>query len=373
MDNKRIRVLLVEDDDDYVELMRLCLAEREPMGAVFELDRASTLDQGLRNIAAARYDAALVDLGLPDARELESVKAVRAADPDLPLLVFTNLGMESIALDAIKLGAQDFILKGSSDARGLKRSILYAIERKAAESQREWIGTLSHDLRTPLTIIKGALTDLHSGTAGALSDSQKLLVGLAHRQSERLVSMVLHLLDLARLDSGRVVAACVPFDAAAVVRRAAGDFARAAADRALSVETELAEGGVAWSGDPDLFEQLVVNLTDNALRFARKRIVVRLLNGPAGLELQVQDDGIGIPPEKRAALFTRFSQLERPKQSGYKGTGLGLAICKEIAALHGGTIGLGEAAEGTVFVVRLPLRVSSPRTPPPVAASALRT
>lgn len=483
MGQKPIRVLMIEDDPDYVEIVRLCLAEPEAMGLAFELENAERLAEGLTKLTAGRFDAVLVDLGLPDARGLEAVQAVLHAAPESPVLVSTNYGDEATALEAMRLGAQDFMIKASSDSRVLKRSIRYAIERKAAIGQRDgiiraaadgmvvvdaggvvqfvnaaaervlgapasrllgkpfphpakpgesvllelareggakaavemrvtevqwdagpaslaslrdvtelrrleqlkseiaerrrvdelkdqWIGTLSHELRTPLTIIKGAVVDLHEGQAEPLGPQQAMLVGLARRQAERVERMVVHLLDLTRLESGRAKVDRRSLDAAALVRRVAGDFERAAADRALRIEVDLDAAAPKVSADPDLFEQMVVNLLENAIRFARARIGVSVRGLPGSIEVRVSDDGIGIPPEKKELLFTRFNQLDRKHRSpdGYKGTGLGLAICKEIAGIHRGFIEVeSEPGRGTTFVVRLPPDGSP--TPPVLSAA----
>ncbi|MDD5304347.1 MAG: response regulator [Elusimicrobia bacterium] len=134
MSPKPVRVLLVEDDAEYSQLVRLCLGE-----PAFEVDVGASLAEALRKLAASRYDAALVDLALPDARGLESVLAVLAAAPNMPLIVSTNLGDEKAALDAVRLGAQDFMIKANCDSRLFKRSIRYAIERKAVLVQRDEI------------------------------------------------------------------------------------------------------------------------------------------------------------------------------------------------------------------------------------------
>jgi signal transduction histidine kinase len=483
MNDKAIRILMIEDDPDYVEILRLCLGEPESMELSFELDSAERLAAGLTKLTTDRYDAVLVDLGLPDASGLDAVRAVLSAAGETPVLVSTNMGDESTALEAMRLGAQDFMIKASSDSRMLKRSIRYAIERKAAHAQRdqiiraaadgmavvdaagttrfvnaaaekilgasavqllgrpfpyaarigettqievprpggavavvemrvtglqwdsgpaglaslrditdlrrmeklrseiaerrrvdklkdEWIETVSHDLRTPLTIIKGAVSELHDGRAEPLQPQQAKLVGLARRQVERVERMVVNLLDLSRLESGRARIERRALDAGAVVRRVAGDFARAAAERAIRIETGCEPGAPPLCADPDLFEQLVVNLVENALRFARALITVRVGGAAEGaFELSVEDDGIGIPPEKKNLLFTRFNQLERtPAPGGYKGTGLGLAICKEIAGLHRGRIDVAsEPGKGTRFLVTLP---AAPAHPAPARGAA---
>ena len=132
-----IRILVIEDDPDYVEIVRLCLDEPESMELRFELESATRLAEGLQKLAAGDYDAVIVDLGLPDARGLEAALAVLNAAPDVPVLVSTNMGDEAAALEAMRLGAQDFMVKASSDSRMLKRSIRYAMERKAALAERD--------------------------------------------------------------------------------------------------------------------------------------------------------------------------------------------------------------------------------------------
>ncbi|HXT01658.1 MAG TPA: ATP-binding protein [Elusimicrobiota bacterium] len=470
MNEQPIRILAIEDDQDYVEILRLCLAEPDAMELKFEVDSAERLAAGLTKLTAGRYDAVLVDLGLPDASGLEAARAVLAAAPDIPVLVSTNYGDEKTALEAMRLGAQDFMIKASSDSRMLKRSIRYSIERKSAHGQRdqiirasadgmavvdavgriqfvnaaaekilnapaarligqpfpypahigetkvleipkpsggqaavemrvtqvswdsgpamlanlrditelrrveqlkseiaerrrvdklkdEWIETISHDLRTRLTIIKGAVVELHEGRAEPLQPQQSMLIGLARRQVERVERMVVNLLDLSRMESGRAKVEKKSLDACALIRRVAGDFSRSAAERAITIETDCEPGTPEAVADPDLFEQLVVNLVENALRFARSRISVRIRAAASGdFELSVQDDGVGIPPEKKSLLFTRFNQLERQRgPDGYKGTGLGLAICKEIVALHRGRIDVvSEPGQGALFLITLP-------------------
>ncbi|UPT72783.1 MAG: hybrid sensor histidine kinase/response regulator [Elusimicrobiota bacterium] len=374
MGDKPIRLLMIEDDEDYATMVRLCLAEPDGMRLFFEIDVASRLAEGLQKLAASRYDAALVDLGLPDADGLDSARAVLAAAPDMPVLVATNQGDESSGLEAMRLGAQDYMIKASSDSRLLKRSIRYAIERKTAQLAREevvrreklkdqWIGTLSHELRTPLALIKSSVSELLDGAAGPLLPQQTMLAQIAARHSDRLIRLVVNLLDLSRMESGVVSPRLAPVDARDVAARVVRDFARAASDRALEFETDFPAEPVRMAADLEMFEQLLVNLVDNALRFAHTRVVVRLRGGPS-VELAVSDDGVGIPKDKLGLLFTRYLQLLRGPEAGYKGTGLGLAICKQIVELHGGEIRAESSpGKGTTFVAVIP--ADAARTPPP--------
>ncbi len=150
-----------------------------------------------------------------------------------------------------------------------------------------------------------------------------------------------------------------------------GDFLRAAAEQGIRLDADCAPGAAPLFADPDLFEQLVVNLVENALRFAHQRIAVRLRGDAGGTyELSVHDDGVGIPPEKKSLLFTRFNQLERTRApDGYKGTGLGLAICKETVGLHRRPESTWSASpeKRTQFLMRFP--AAGGRTPPPIGAA----
>ncbi|MFI5363455.1 MAG: response regulator [Elusimicrobiota bacterium] len=201
-----IRVLAIEDDQDYVEILRLCLAEPEAMGLAFVLDSAERLAAGLTKLTTDRYDVVMVDLGLPDASGLDAVRSVLGAAPGTPVLVSTNMGDEATALEAMRLGAEDFMIKASSDSRLLKRSIRYAIERKAAQAELrrveqlqseiaerrrtdqlkdEWIESIARDLGAMVSAIRNAVVGLEQGRAEPLQPEQSRLVGLARREVER--------------------------------------------------------------------------------------------------------------------------------------------------------------------------------------------
>lgn len=380
--SEKAALLMIEDDEAYVDLVRAYLGFPEPVGFAATIESAATLAEGLKKLREKRYAAVLVDLGLPDARGLESVTAALKVAGDAPVLVCTNSLDDELSLDAMRRGAQDFLAKTDADSRWLSRAIRHAIERKGAaareaaamrrfallnaeiaerrrmdELKDQWIAVLSHELKTPLTVIKGAVLDMSDCGADPLTERQRTLLGMARRNADRIATLVGNLLDLSRLESGMARIERRPFDASAAVRAAAADGDHEARERGLTIAAEIAPDAPPVIGDPDLFAQLVGNLAGNALRFAKSCVLLRAERAEDGaFELSVIDDGTGIPEEKRKLLFTRFFQLERRGSSdGYRGTGLGLSICKEIVGLHRGTIGVdGARGGGTVFRVRLP-------------------
>ncbi len=140
-----IQLLIIEDDIDYVDIVRMCLDEPDSMGLKFELERADRLEVGLKLLDAARFDALLLDLTLPDSRGIDTVKRVLEHGIEIPILVMTNLGDESMAFEAMRLGAQDYMVKATSDSRLLKRAIWYAIERRKLLAQAEGVIKRSPD------------------------------------------------------------------------------------------------------------------------------------------------------------------------------------------------------------------------------------
>lgn len=387
MSEKDARILMIEDDPAFVDLVRLYLSEPDLDGFACDVDSAGSLKAGLEAVEGRPYAAALVDLGLPDSQGLAAVAALVTKAPHLPVLVLTGENDPALAVDAMRRGAQDFLVKSDADARWLRRAVRYAIERadvqrlnaEVAERRRldelkdQWIAILSHELRTPLTVVKGVLVDMCEGRE-EVSAHQRLMLMMARRHTDRIVHLVANLLDLSRLESGRARIERRAFDAAAMAKGAASDAERAARERGVTISADAAPDAPAVVGDPDLFVQLVVNLVDNATRFARSRVAVRAARGPAGeFQLTVADDGEGIPAEKRALLFTRFCQLERKKDAeGYQGTGLGLAICKEIVNQHRGRIEALEApGGGAAFLITLP-EVAAPAPERPVPPAAAR-
>jgi len=230
-------------------------------------------------------------------------------------------------------------------------------QRRADEMKDEWIGKIAHELRTPLTIIKGSVVELSDGEAEPLQPNQAFLVGLARRQVMRVERLLLNLLEISRLESGRAAISRRRVDVAERVRMTVSAFQHAAAQRAIALTVQIQEPSIYAELDEDLFEQVVMNLLDNALRFARTRVSVRLeCAKPAGVTLTIEDDGVGIPPEKQGLLFSKYAQLDRPRgPEGYKGTGLGLAICKEIVGLHRGSLAVESVpGRGTAFRAFIP-------------------
>lgn len=372
---KRVSALIIDDDPEAVLLMGMRLNEACAADQRFVLEGAETLKDGLAEIARGDYDVILLDLTLPDSRGLDTVKAVIAKAGGIPIVVLTALEDEAVGLEAIALGAQDFLNKDRLNLTLLGRSVRFAIERsallralreleklraevrerrKADQFKDRLLGAVSHELRSPLTVAQAAVANLAEGLVGPLTAGQTELVDMASRNLDRLGRLVMNALDYSRLDSGRANLEFRRVDARRLITELASDWKRSRPEP-LRVEVELEEGLPPVRADVDHFAQLLSNLLDNAGRHAAGVVRVLARNEGGMVRVTVEDDGPGVPSGRAEEIFAPYMQLSRGKGEGYKGTGLGLAICREIAALSGGRVWLDETAEkGARFHFELP-------------------
>jgi len=222
------------------------------------------------------------------------------------------------------------------------------------------LAALSHDLRTPLTSLVG-LSETLAGSKPAMTQAQQSMARALHEEARRMSTLVVNLLDMARIQSGEVTFNLAWQDVEEVV----GSALRISAPvlRGHVVSTELAPGLPLLHVDAVLIERVLCNLLENASKYtpAGSRIVVAARVHGASVQLSVSDNGPGLPPGREEQLFEKFTRGER--ESAKPGVGLGLAICRAIVEAHAGTIRAGAAPlGGAAFVVTLPR--GTPPAPP---------
>jgi len=230
-------------------------------------------------------------------------------------------------------------------------------ERKEVERMKsEFVSVVSHELRNPLTSIRGSLGLLEGGVLGELPSPVLDMVRIASTNAERLIRLINDILDLEKMEAGKVELRLQPVEVAEVVEATLGGL-RGMADTS-KVELHAEVGGTGQvRADRDRLIQVLTNLVSNAIKFSPSggRVTVRALSEVQGrVRFEVVDQGPGIPVEKRAKLFGRFQQLDSPSTRSVGGTGLGLAISQAIVEQHGGNIEVqGEPGEGATFTFSL--------------------
>jgi PAS domain S-box-containing protein len=212
-------------------------------------------------------------------------------------------------------------------------------ERRAVEQLKsEFVSTVSHELRTPLTSIRGALGLLSSGMLGPIAAKGHRMLEIAVTNTDRLVRLINDILDLERIESGRVELTRGPVDAQTVLVQAVEGLHSIAEKADVTIVVRPA-AGTLW-GDSDRIIQTLTNLLGNAIKFSPRQTTVTV-SGYAEEDdfvFCVADEGRGVPAEKLETIFERFSQVDTSDARDKGGSGLGLAICQSIVAAHGGRI-----------------------------------
>ncbi|MFD1832219.1 SpoIIE family protein phosphatase [Streptomyces desertarenae] len=320
--------------------------------------------------ALARGEAALVELdgapftGLPAGDWPEQPAQALV----VPLLQQGSApyGFLVAALNRYRLlddGYRGFVeLAAGHIAAGIASARSYQAQQRRAEELAEldraktaFFSNISHEFRTPLTLIMGPVEELRNRLSGADEEVREELEAV-HRNGLRLSKLVNTLLDFSRIEAGRMQASYEPVDLASVTAELASVF-RSAVDRAgLSFEVDCPPLDEPVHLDRGMWEKVMLNLLSNALKFT--------FEGSIGVAVRAEDDhavvtvtdtGIGVPAAEMPRLFERFHRIENARSRSNEGSGIGLALVKELIGLHGGTITADSTeGEGTCFTIRLP-------------------
>ena len=249
-------------------------------------------------------------------------------------------------------------------ATALANARAYEEERQRAEAlaaidhaKTVFFSNVSHEFRTPLTLMLGPIENLRNDVNGPLNPEQRSDVDILQRNAGRLLKLVNALLDFSRIEAGRTQATYSPTDISGLTREIAGAF-RSAIEHAgirFDVACDTIEEPVFL--DRDMWEKIVLNLLSNALKFTFSgSIRVELRRVDDTVELTVADTGTGIPESELPRIFERFHRVEGAKSRTHEGTGIGLALTHELVRLHGGSIRAeSQIGAGTRFMLRIPL------------------
>ncbi len=221
----------------------------------------------------------------------------------------------------------------------------------------DFVSNVSHDLKTPLTSIRGFADNLLDGLEGPLTEKQTGSLERIRNRTQRLARMIDDLLDLARIESGRLELNIQPVLLVEAVREAEETVGNLVREKGLHLTTDLPERDLRVEADPDRLLQILVNLVQNAVKFTPSggKVEIAAYRNPGNIQIEVRDTGPGIPPEDVPHVFEKFHQVQMDKKKT-EGTGLGLSICRSLVELHGGTIGVqSEIGRGSVFHFTMPL------------------
>jgi signal transduction histidine kinase len=367
-------IYMAEPDGLEVRLAAVCGIERGHPAApeAIRLDQPSfwpvaevLRTQSLQVVANLRY---VLGVDIPTGPWTEPASQA-AAFPILPTGETGRAGVLVVGLNPFRLfddNYRSFIgLAAGQISAAIANAQAYEEERRRAEALAEidrakttFFSNVSHEFRTPLTLMLAPIEDALNDESEALSPAHRSRLETAHRNSLRLLKLVNSLLDFSRIEAGRAEAGFEPTDLARLTAELASSFDSAIERARLKLRIDCPDLGQPVYVDRDMWEKIVLNLLSNAFKFTFEgEIAIEMRVSPDGraAEMTVRDTGVGIPASELPRLFERFHRVKGQKSRSFEGSGIGLALVQELVKLHGGTIRAeSEIGHGSAFIVSLP-------------------
>lgn len=366
-----VNILLVEDNPgDQLIVKRHLNCSQSPH---FDVNSCSTLDSATRLVKSIDFDVILLDLTLPDSDGLETFFSLQALIPHTPIIILTGLDIQGIAAQAVREGAQDYLVKGEHLNILLIRSILYAIERKnrlsqelelakaqvRMQSMQTFMQDVTHDLKTPLSVI---LTSSQLLERYVETDNNpkvtKHLEKIA-KQTDRLGYMISSIIEMSQLNLLNQIdnKHIQTVDLSLLLPQLLESLEDLAHVKQITMKCNIHCRPITVEGDDSLLIRLFSNLVDNAIVHTPMsgQITVDMSQNDENAFITVCDTGVGIPTDSLPHIFKRFYRVDTSRQSQTGNNGLGLSIAKRIVELHHGDITVqSEVGKGTQFTIALP-------------------
>lgn len=355
MSEKNLRIIIVEDNKDDFVLLKKYLKDvcKKPC----ELKHVETMTDAVKTLGSGDFDIILLDLGLPDSDGLETLKKIQAIEKKIPIVVFSGLNDESIAVQSVKEGAQDYLIKGATDGNQLKRTIRYAIERHKAQIEaekikKELILLIGHDLKNPIISMMGLADLITEDNLGTIPQNKIEFAKLIINSGEMAIDLIHNITESLALDTSLLNYYFQDFPLNKIILNVIKSVDFWAKRKEISVLYTCPED-LYVKADRFRLQQVFHNLLSNALQNTKEKGTINITCQLKGdrIFISVSDTGCGIPKENQKLIFEKFNKIKTKT----KGSGLGLYIVKRILEAHGSDITIeSNVDKGACFSFNLP-------------------
>jgi signal transduction histidine kinase len=325
---------------------------------------ADTLLKGLQEIEKSVPDIILLDLTLPDSNGIYTLNRVRDKAKDIPIVIITGFDDELTAIQSLKEGAQDYLVKGRTDADLLKRALIYAIERNRLlqeieqkdKVRKDFITMVLHEILIPTSIIKTTMwmCDKKENISG---EDAKKIMEIVISNTSKIFNFLDDLINVAELESGKFSILKKQVNLNELLERTAKDIYPIALEKSINIINETKDVKYNVIADPARLSQTITILLLNAIKYSdeKKEVRIGIKDEKDKYKIYVRDEGYGISGKEVEEIFNKyFSSPEGTEKS--KKIGLGLMIAKNIISAHGGKIYVESEGEkkGSTFNIILP-------------------
>ena len=371
LNKKVLQVLLVEDNASDARLLR-AMFNKEEQGS-FELTHLTHMRDAEIRLSKGGVDIVLLDLELPDGHGLEILRRARAAAPAVVMIVLTGPEDEALAAEAMKEGAQDYLIKGQIENRALPRALRHAMERQRMQAETDlmrknevqlrddFLSHVSHELRSPLTSISSFSSIIADGLAGQTTPQQDEYLRIILRNVGQLRAMIEDLLEVTHEHTGKLTIELQSVSVSEAAAYAVDTLQGAAKQKEISLSLLPCAYLPSAYADATRVRQILTILLDNAVKFTPAggtvTVGAREYEKDGSMVLvEVSDTGCGIKPEETERSFEHLYQVTDLGSAGRRGLGLGLHIAKDLVTRQGGKIWVTSVpGKGSRFCFTLPV------------------